>query len=107
MVSFNLFTRKNSRKDFKLPSDFKWKSYHSMRVERNMNQLLVWIDEIPAVGQSCFTDLPYDSSIPGIFIESGTAAFDGALYTIGLMSMIALFQSGMCYKEIVHEVQRD
>ena len=27
--------------------------------------------------------LPYDSSIPGIFIESGTAAFDGALYTIG------------------------
>lgn len=74
---------KNSRKDFKLPSDFKWKSYHSMRVERNMNQLLVWIDEIPAVGQSCFTDLPYDSSIPGIFIESGTAAFDGALYTIG------------------------
>lgn len=78
-----------------------------MRVERNMNQLLVWIDEIPAVGQSCFTDLPYDSSIPGIFIESGQLLLMGLCIQSVLMSMIALFQSGMCYKEIVHEVQRD
>lgn len=71
------------KQSFPLPSDFKWGVYHSLRTERNMDCLKVWIDEIPAPGQFLFTGLTDEAGIPGVFSVGGPSAFDGVTYTIG------------------------
>ena len=71
------------KQSFPLSPDFKWGAYHSLRAERNMDCLKVWLDEIPAPGQFLFTGLTDEAGIPGVFSNGGASAFDGVTYTIG------------------------
>lgn len=71
------------REYFALPAGFRGNVYHSIRIERDMDCLKVWLDGIPASGKSVFTGLPDEAGMPGIFVERGAAAFDGVIYTIG------------------------
>lgn len=79
-------TEGNNRKEtYPLPADFRWNVYHHMRIERNREDLKVWIDEIPAPQQPLFTNLiPADEpGVPGVFDRAADALFEGATYTIG------------------------
>ncbi len=72
---------KTDCQSFRLAQDFRWGVYHNIRVERNKANLLVYLDEIPAPGQSRFCNvIPAAVGYPGTY---GEGVFNGLAYTIG------------------------
>lgn len=80
-----LVNGKETKVTYVLPADFRWGVYHHLRVERNLDCLEVWLDQIPAPGKHSFTGIiPADNSgVPGVFDKTEGALFDGVTYTIG------------------------
>ncbi len=76
---------KEYKETYPLPADFRWGVYHHLRIERNMDCLKVWIDEIPAPGKHSFVEvLPAtEAGVPGTFASAGETLFEGVTYTIG------------------------
>jgi GH43 family beta-xylosidase len=68
--------------EYKLPDDFRHGVYHTLRVERNMDCLRIFLDDIPAPGRSWFAGvLPADEAgLPGLY---GEGSFDGVTYPSG------------------------
>lgn len=65
----------------RLRDDFRWDVYHQIRVERDLGDLVVSVDEMRV-------DKPFETAlmskaVPGIVTAGGDAAFDGIVYTIG------------------------
>lgn len=65
----------------KLREGFRWGVYHQIRVERDLGDLVVSIDEMRVTDP--FETTLTSEAVPGIVTEGGQAAFDGILYTIG------------------------
>ncbi len=63
-----------------LRDDFKWDVYHQIRVERDLGDLIVSIDEM-RVSKPFETQLTAEA-VPGL-VTVGNAAYDGLVYTIG------------------------
>lgn len=64
----------------KLRDDFRWDAYHQIRVERDLADLIVSIDEQRvATPYETFLTAP---AVPGLVASAGSA-FDGLVYTIG------------------------
>ena len=76
---------KQKKQTFDLPKGFCWDVYHSLRIERDMDCMKVWLDDIPAPQRSCFTHLipAVEPGYPGTFDAKGNALFAGITYTIG------------------------
>lgn len=76
---------KESKETHALPADFRWGVYHHLRVERNSDNLNVWLDEIPAPGKHTFKGLlpAMEPGVPGVFDRATDALFEGSTYTIG------------------------
>lgn len=80
----SLIEGKENKETFPLPADFRWGVYHHLRIERNMDCLKIWLDEIPAPYKHLFTKvIPTEAGVPGVFGEAHEALFEGATYTIG------------------------
>lgn len=68
---------------YALPSDFRFGVYHSLRIERNLNTLMVCIDDIPAPGKHRF-NIPFsEKACPGVFADDPETTFEGLIYTRG------------------------
>lgn len=64
-----------------LRKDFIWDVYHQIRLERDMEDLIVSIDEM-RIDEHFVTPLA-TAGIPGLIADGGQASFDGLIYTIG------------------------
>lgn len=78
-----IIDNKEEKQYYLLSDSFRWGVYHNVRVERNMDMMKVYIDDIPSTGKYIFTGLPEDKGIPGLFSENSCSRFDGVIYTIG------------------------
>ena len=68
---------------FRLPEDFRFDVYHTLRIERDANKLEVRIDDLPAPGNHIFT-IPFaDPSVSGLYSDDGRTLFAGLIYTRG------------------------
>lgn len=75
---------KTEKKQFLMPSDFKWGVFHSVRVERYNGDLKIFIDDLPAPETSKFVGvIPETAGVAGLYDNSGDAVFEGTIYTIG------------------------
>ena len=60
---------------------FRYDVYHQLRVERDGNDIMLWVDEMRLPG---IVDLGFDvPAVPGIFSDGAGAEFDGIVYTVG------------------------
>ena len=64
-----------------LRPDFRWDAYHQIRVERDMADLIVSIDEMRVA--TPYTTALAQSAVPGLLTLGAPAAYDGIIYTIG------------------------
>lgn len=88
MQSWYLYTcvnGKESKEVYALPDDFRWGVYHHLRIERNMDCLKIWLDEIPTPQKHLFNAVipATEVGVPGVFDLSKEALFAGVTYTIG------------------------
>ena len=75
--------KKTQIQSYKLPDDFKFGVYHSLRIERNGGNISIKIDGIPAPGNPEIITSWNAESIPGLFSEEETAYFEGTTFTVG------------------------
>lgn len=64
-----------------LRSDFRWDVYHQIRLERDLADLIVSIDEMRV--NTPFTTAFAQAAVPGLLTMGAPAAYDGIIYTIG------------------------
>lgn len=76
---------KERKEFFNLPKDFRFGVYHTFTIEKNMDNMKVLLDGIPAPGKSWFEGIlpEVEAGVPGLFVKEGKAAFDGIVYTLG------------------------
>jgi GH43 family beta-xylosidase len=74
---------KVSIKKNKLSDKFNFDVYHSLSVYKNANRFDVLIDDNPAPGANKIASAFTADGIPGLFTQSSSASFDGAIYTPG------------------------
>lgn len=64
-----------------LRPDFRWDAYHQIRLERDLADLIVSIDEMRVA--TPYTTSIAHAAVPGLLTLGAPATFDGLLYTIG------------------------
>lgn len=76
---------KETQESYVLPAGFRWGVYHHLRVERYLDCLKIWLDEIPAPQKHIFANaIPAAAGVPGVFDDpSKGALFEGVTYTVG------------------------
>lgn len=76
---------KKQKELFNLPEDFRFGVYHTFTIEKNMSNMKVLLDGIPAPGKSRFERILPESEagVPGVFVRGEKSAFDGIVYTLG------------------------
>ncbi len=69
---------------FLLEEAFNFQVYHSITIHKNAGNFSIYIDELPAPGQSLVVaEKPAKAGLPGLFTQDTEASFDGISYTIG------------------------
>lgn len=72
---------KTSVRYLPLRSDFRFDAYHPIRIERDANDIVLYIDEM-RYPDIIATSLD-GAAVPGLYASAPGAAFDGAIYSIG------------------------
>jgi len=68
---------------FPLPDRFNWNGWHHLTAVKNGQMVEVLLDGVPAPGIHCIPAEGCGAGRPGLATRNGSAAFDGAVYSIG------------------------